>query len=228
MPSEESAGAAGPAPADLDAQREHWESAFSRRREMFGAQASEAARQAAALFRKERVGRLLELGAGQGRDTLLFARAGFRTFALDYARAGLEALAEKARSEGMGARVLPVCHDVRTPLPFPAGVFDAAFSHMLYCMALTRDDLRRLAREVWRVVRPGGRIVYTVRHTGDPHCGRGTALGESLYQLEGFVVHYFSRELVDELGEGCVLEECEPFEEGALPRKLWRVVQRRL
>jgi SAM-dependent methyltransferase len=115
---------------------------------------------------------------------------------------------------------------VREPLPFDDDAFDACYSHMLFCMALTTAELERLAGEVLRVVRPGGLVVYTVRHTGDAHFGTGTPRGEAAFEHGGFVVHFFDRPLVERLAAGFELVGLEPFEEGALPRRLWRVVMR--
>ena len=56
----------------LDMQREHWQSTFASRAEMFGVEPSYSAQRAAALFQREGKLRILELGSGQGRDTLLF------------------------------------------------------------------------------------------------------------------------------------------------------------
>jgi hypothetical protein len=36
-------------------------------------------------------------------------------------------------------------------------------------------------------------------------------------------VHFFSRQLVDALADGWVLDDVYAFEEGDLPRRLWRV-----
>ena len=43
----------------------------------------------------------------------------------------------------------------------------------------------------------------------------------------GFVVHFFSDALVRELSDGFELVEVEPFNEGELPRQLWRVTMRK-
>jgi hypothetical protein len=43
----------------------------------------------------------------------------------------------------------------------------------------------------------------------------------------GFVVHFFRRELVERLARGFELLEVAEFEEGDLPRRLFRVTQRR-
>jgi cyclopropane fatty-acyl-phospholipid synthase-like methyltransferase len=68
----------------LDAQWRHWEQTFAERPEMFGEAPSEAARKAAELFTHEGVRTILELGGGQGRDTLFFAHQGFHVSVLDY------------------------------------------------------------------------------------------------------------------------------------------------
>ena len=79
-----------------------------------------------------------------------------------------------------------------------------------------------------RVLRPGGMHVYTVRHTGDAHYGVGTPHGQDMYENGGFIVHFFDRALVERLAAGSTLLEVTAFEEGALPRRLWRVTLRRL
>jgi SAM-dependent methyltransferase len=113
---------------------------------MFGAEPSYAARRALALFQREGKRKILELGSGQGRDTLLFLRNGFEVCAVDYSEKGLEDLREKAERLGVGGFIQTVHHDVRRAFPFKANTFDACFSHMLYCMALTTAELGNALR----------------------------------------------------------------------------------
>ncbi|MFF9507426.1 methyltransferase domain-containing protein [Streptomyces sp. NPDC014724] len=122
-------------------------------------------------------------------------------------------------------RVTTTVHDVREPLALPDSSVDAVFAHMLLCMALSTEEIRGLVREVRRVLRPGGTLVYTVRHTGDAHYGTGTAHGDDIHEHGGFAVHFFPRHLVDSLADGWTLDEVHAFEEGDLPRRLWRVTQ---
>ncbi|MBN1548912.1 MAG: class I SAM-dependent methyltransferase, partial [Syntrophaceae bacterium] len=143
-------------------QQVKWEETFRAEEDLFGDDPSEPARIAAALFKKEGVSKLLELGAGQGRDTLFFAQQGFQVVALDYAATGLKTLAEKAALEGLSPVISTVPHDVRQPLPFADETFDASYSHMLFCMAFTAAELAFISGEVRRVLKPGGLHVYTV------------------------------------------------------------------
>jgi SAM-dependent methyltransferase len=209
----------------VEGQREHWERTYGEHPGMYGEEPSEPAQYAIEAFRAAGAREVLELGAGHGRDSLAFARAGFTVTATDFSPQALAQLAEAARAQGKADRVTPLLHDVRAPLPLPDASVDAAFGHMLFCMALSTAELTALVAEVRRVLRPGGQLVYTVRHTGDAHYGAGTGHGDDIWEHGGFAVHFFSRELVDTLAEGWDLREVHAFEEGALPRRLWRVSQ---
>ncbi|GAA1957902.1 class I SAM-dependent methyltransferase [Kitasatospora viridis] len=211
----------------VEGQREHWERTYDEHPEMYGPEPSEPAVHAAEAFRAAGAREVLELGAGHGRDALYLARAGFSVTAADFSPVGLNQLADAAAHDGLSGRLRTVAHDVRTPLPLADSSVDAVFAHMLLCMALRTAELHALTAEVRRVLRPGGSFVYTVRHTGDAHYGAGTGHGDDIWEHGGFAVHFFPRELVDALAEGWDLREVQPFEEGALPRRLWRVTMSR-
>jgi SAM-dependent methyltransferase len=213
----------------MDEQQERWEDSFARKPGMFGDQPSDPARKALQLFHGESVGKLLELGGGQGRDTIFFAQNGLRVTVLDYTASGVRDITRKAAALNLTNAITALRHDVRATLPFKAASFDACYSHMLFCMALSTIELGYLSREVWRVLKPAGLNIYTVRHTGDPQYGTGTARGDDMFEGSGgFTVHFFSREKVEQLAEGFHILSITEFEEGALPRKLFRVTLRRI
>jgi len=211
----------------LDSQKYHWEKTFENNPDMFGEEPSEPARKTAELFKKEGKITILELGGGQGRDTIFFAKNGFQVTTLDYSEKGVKAISEKAHVSEVSPSVVAIRHDVRTPLPFTDNSFDACYSHMLFCMALTTSELVHLTREIRRVLKPGGLCVYTARHTGDAHYGKGIPRGEDMYEVGGFIVHFFSREKVDRLAKGFEVIGIDTFEEGELPRALFQVILRK-
>lgn len=211
----------------LDAQRQHWQKTFAQKPDMFGTEASDPARFAAKMFKDERKTRILELGGGQGRDTIYFARNGFQVHMLDYSDSAVRAITNKAQKLNLSSSITALQHDVRDRLPFDDESFDGCYSHMLYCMALTTSELEFLSREVRRVLRPGGLHIYTVRHTRDADYGTGIHRGEDMYEVGGFIVHFFSREKVEHLAKGYEIVGVDEFEEGKLPRKLFRVMLRK-
>ncbi|MFH8411342.1 class I SAM-dependent methyltransferase [Streptomyces sp. NPDC018019] len=139
------------------AQRQRWQKTYAAHPSMYGEEPSSPAVHAALLFRAAGAEDVLELGAGHGRDALHFAREGFTAQATDFSPAGLKQLRQAAQAQGVTARLSTAVHDVHEPLPLPDASVDAAFAHMLLCMALSTKDIHALAAEVRRVLRPGGR-----------------------------------------------------------------------
>lgn len=206
-------------------QQHHWQSVYDAHPHMYGQHPSEPAQYAAEVFHTEGAQSVLELGSGHGRDALHFAHAGFTVQTTDFSPTGLEQLRGQAERAGLTEQVNTTVCDVRDPLPAPDDSVDGVFAHMLLCMALSTAEIHAAMAEIHRVLRPGGTLVYTVRHTGDAHYGTGTAHGDDIFEHGGFAVHFFSRELVDNLADGWHLREVHPFDEGELPRRLWRITQ---
>jgi hypothetical protein len=87
--------------------------------------------------------------------------------------------------------VKAVRHDVRMALPFENDSFDACYSHMLFCMALTTRELH-ISAEVRRIFAPAAQRLY-----GPPHrrCALRTASTAPRTCMKwAVVVHFFTRE----------------------------------
>jgi len=208
----------------LDQQSQHWEKNFSNKPEMFGLEPSLSAEKALNLFKERKINNIIELGAGLGRDSIFFAKNNIKIQALDYSPSGIKVIDEKIQKENLSKYISTKIFDIRGKLPFEDNSIDACYSHMLYCMALTSDDLEKLNNEIKRILRSGGINIYTVRHTNDGDFKNGNHIGEDLYENDGFIVHYFSEEKVNLLLNGFKNITLEKFEEGTFPRKLFFVV----
>jgi len=208
----------------LDHQSQHWESNFSSKPEMFGLDPSLSAKKALELFKEKNIHKIVEIGAGLGRDTLFFAKNLIHTTALDYSPSGIDVINQKTKKNNLSNYISSKLFDVRQRLPFEDNSIEACYSHMLYCMALTTSDLKKLNNEILRILKPGGINIYTVRHTGDGDFQNGIHIGEDLYENDGFIVHYFSEDKVNSLLNGFKNISLQKFEEGNFPRRLFFVV----
>jgi SAM-dependent methyltransferase len=211
----------------FEGQLEHWNKSFTAIKHMFGQNPSSPALFAAEAFKLAGAERILELGSGQGRDTLHFARQGFQVHALDYSNAGFQAIETAAIEQGVVKNIFTLQHDARNNLPFNDGTIDAVYAHMLLCMALSTPQIEFICSEAHRVLKHGGMLIYTVRNHNDPDYGSGIALGEDMYEQNGFIVHFFNRDKVLTLAKRFELLEISEFEEGQLPRRLYQVVLRK-
>ncbi len=96
--------------------------------------------------------RVLDVAGGSGNTALAAARSGARVTSLDYVPSLLERAARRAAAEGLAVETVE--GDAQA-LPFPDASFDAAISAVGVMFA---PDQPRAARELLRVVRPGGTI----------------------------------------------------------------------
>ena len=211
----------------LNQQSQHWESNFSNKPEMFGLEPSIAAKKTLKIFKIEKINRVVELGAGLGRDTIYFAKNSIHVEALDYSPSGIKIINQKINQNNFSNLVNTKILDVRKTLPFEDNSIDGFYSHMLYCMALTTSDLENLNKEIHRVLKPGGINIYTVRHTNDGDFKKGVQIAGDMYENDGFIVHFFSKNKINSLMNGFVNLETTNFEEGSFPRKLFFVCNKK-
>lgn len=118
--------------------------------------------------------RVLEVGAGSGRDLLELAAKGACGFVLDYSPASLDIVRRLAARQGIAV------HLVRADalrMPFRDGAFDVVFHQGL--LEHFRDPLP-LLRENARALAPGGRAVVDVPQTFHAY----TALKQALMLLD--------------------------------------------
>ena len=191
---------------------------------MFGHEPSIAAVKSLNFFKGKKI---VELGAGLGRDTIFFAKNYIHVEALDYSQKAIEIIKNKSKKLNLTKFIKTKIFDVRKKLPFDDNAIDGCFSHMLYCMALSNYDLENLNNEILRILKPGGINIYTVRHTDDGDYKNGIHRGEDLYENDGFIVHFFSKDKINLLSKGFEILDIEKFEEGKFPRKLFIVIQKK-
>ena len=212
----------------LNQQSQHWESNFSSKPEMFGLEPSTPAKKALKIFKNNKTNKIVELGAGLGRDSIYFAKNSIHVEALDYSQSGIKNINQKIKQNNLSNLIKTKIFDVRKTLPFKNNSIEGVYSHMLYCMALTTSDLESLNKEIHRILKPGGINIYTVRHTNDGDYKKGIHRGEDMYENDGFIVHFFSKNKIKSLLDGFINLETTSFEEGSFPRKLYFVVNKKL
>ena len=211
----------------LNRQSQHWETNFSNKPEMFGLEPSLPAKKALNIFKENNCSKIVELGAGLGRDSIYFAKNLINVTALDYSENGIKVINKKIKKENLTSSISALKFDIREDLPFESNSVDACYSHMLYCMALTQKDLEKLNSEIHRILKPGGINIYTVRNTDDGDYKKGIHRGEDLYEVDGFIINFFSKDKILNLISGFKNISIDYFEEGSFPRKLYFICNKK-
>jgi cyclopropane fatty-acyl-phospholipid synthase-like methyltransferase len=152
-----------------------------------------------------KTGPVLDMGCGDGRNTLFLAAAGCRVTATDRSEVALVKLARTARDRMLGNRVTVAATDVRDwafgPGRFGMIVAVTIFDHL----ALSEVD-PVIARMVGSL-RPGGKAFVQVHTVEDPGFRRRNGVpSETAWAVE----HYFEfGELRGRLSEYCRIESYE-------------------
>lgn len=98
-------------------------------------------------------GRILELGAGNGSNSVAIARRALRLDATEATAAGTELVAKALATTGRARAI-----QLAVPAPFPRARYDAiVVAELLYY--LTPTAMRATARDVGRALRAGGTLV---------------------------------------------------------------------
>jgi SAM-dependent methyltransferase len=108
--------------------------------------------------------RVLDVACGSGNATLAAARRFCPAVGVDYVPSLLDRARRRAEAEGLDATFQ---HGDAEDLPFPDESFDVALS---VCGAMFAPDQEQAASELFRVLRPGGRVGM-VNWTPDSYVG---------------------------------------------------------
>lgn len=167
-----------------------WDKVYSNDSSFFGEEPSNFALICYEDFIKYRVKRLLELGCGQGRDTIFFATNGLDVHAIDSSKVAIENIYQKIREKKIPLKLRHV--RATRDLPFGNSYFDAIYSHMFYNMCFTDEELKSLFIESNRVLRNNGLFYFSVRSDNDVLYNKGKKIDSNIYEINGFQIRFFN------------------------------------
>jgi len=137
--------------------------------------------------------RALDLGCGSGRHTVYIAKEGFRVCGTDISAVGLANAEQFLRQEGASAELKWSALD---SIPYEDNFFDV----VLAWESIHYGDLgfgRRVGREIFRVLKSGGRLFISFRSREDNHPGEETAERFTFKGIEagkGLLFHLYDRD----------------------------------
>src|SRR3989441_8946315 len=145
-------------------------------------------------LKREGARRVLDLGCGAGRHSLLLGKIGFHVVALDVSETALKTLEDRLKTAPID-NVMLVQHQM-WELPFVDNYFDGVVcTNVLHHGRLL--EIKRAIREVHRVMRRGSSAFVVVLSTADFRKGNGKMLERNTYvftkgEEQGIIHHFFT------------------------------------
>lgn len=123
--------------------------------------------------------KILDLGCGGGRHTVLLAREGFQAYATDISEEGIKHTNAWLREMGLKAVVKKAGMEKQ---PFPEGFFDGvlAFGVIYYN---DFSGLKKTVAEINRILKPGGQALVYTKTTEDRRYGKSKPAGKNTFIL---------------------------------------------
>lgn len=169
---------------------EFWDKVYSSDRSFFGDEPSGFAVLCHKEFESRNIKRILELGCGQGRDTLFLASKGIDVYTIDSSKIAVDTLSKISVEKNFPIHA--TTFETRSKLPFDDNYFDAVYSHMFYNMRFTCEEIRMLFKEVNRILKHGGLHFFSVRSDHDAFYKKGIEVADKIYEINGFQIRFFT------------------------------------
>lgn len=139
---------------------------------------------------------MLELGCGEGNDSIYFANQGHTVTATDFSDIAIKQDKERWSNPRLRFEIL----DISTPFSWGDKSFSVVYARL--SLHYFRDDATKaIFKEIHRVLRPGGLLCCMCKEVRDSIYGKGNEIEPDMYELDGHVRHFFSERYAKRLLE---------------------------
>jgi 2-polyprenyl-3-methyl-5-hydroxy-6-metoxy-1,4-benzoquinol methylase len=176
----------------LNEQRKIWDRKWSKRKET--APATNFAKEVLSELKGEKMD-LLDLGAGDGRDSILFAKNGHEVTAIDLSSEGINCLDEAGKK--LGLKIHSIVGDIAT-MELGENRFDVIYSN-LGLHFFDKQTTKVIFDKLYSSLKSNGQLFISAKAKSDKFYGQGQKISEDVYKFDGQIRHFFSEEYTNEL-----------------------------
>lgn len=153
-------------------------------------------------FKRDNITKVLDLGCGAGRHTYFMSKENLDVYGVDISLDGVQYTKKVLEQDNLKGNIKVGSID---NIPFDTDMFDGIISYgvLYYC---TIDEIKESVKEIYRVLKKGGKALLVVRSTEDYRYGDGTEIEENTFLINeedeskgafnenGMKMHFFTRD----------------------------------
>jgi len=166
------------------------------------------------LMKQERISKILDLGFGIGRHSILFAKNGYEVFGIETSPSGIEFTTEKAKKEKIELNLI---QGGMNCLPFKDNSFDLIIAwNVIYHGTCSFID--KTVNEIRRCLKQEKYFLCTLISTKHVKYGQGKELERNTFQIssdreKSYPHHYFDFEELKQTLSNFTLIRCDDREQ---------------
>ena len=144
--------------------------------------------------------KILDLGCGQGQDSIFFADNGFQVTAMDWSKEALSSIVDK--------RIKKVCQDMRDLSTFKPKTFD-----VVYCVFSIHffriEESQKIIDQIQQVLKQDGLLALIAKNTEDKYYGKGQQIAQHTFIYKNVLRHFFTEKELREMLKNFKITSCE-------------------
>lgn len=145
------------------------------------------------VMKSKNVRTILELGCGQGRDCIFFAKKDYEVTATDLSSQAIDFLknsVEKLKINNVYAQI----QDLKKEFELKK-TYDCIYSN-LSLQFFNEDELDEIFSKVASCLKPNGLFIFSTKRTGDKYDGVGEKINNYGYKTKGIVRYFFDQDTI--------------------------------
>jgi len=176
----------------------YWSDMYSKPN-VFGTGPTKLAKIAHDLIQDKPVKNVLEIGCGQGRDSIFFSEKGYFIETFDISKNAITFVNKMKESFNL-KNLNAIVHDVTETFPHSNMFFDFIFSN-LALQFFDIDTLEKIFNNIDRVMKDEATILFSTKKKGDKYHDFGTKISEDAYEHKGITRYFYDKSILEQMLE---------------------------
>ena len=176
----------------------YWSDMYSRPN-VFGTGPTKLAKMANDLIYDKSIQNILEIGCGQGRDSIFFSEKGYFVETFDISENAITFVNKTKKSFNL-KNLNAIVHDVTEPFSYSNNFFDFVYSN-LALQFFDIDSLEKIFDNIYRVMTDEATILFSTKKKGDKYYDFGTKISEDAYEHKGITRYFYDKSVLEHMLE---------------------------